>query len=180
MLKRLFLKAVENAKTLDITYATVRELVPWFVMHWAESYTRQTDTFTKGETAMTLFDLKGVIDFTFDIADDEIDASFYIELDEIRRDYSKEIDVVRISKDLVVCKLTDFLRRKAQFHPTEIKKYIEDSYEDDEWRKNLIDQLTKRRSHLTPKADITDDGGEAVFFFIEHDMYDFLTAEKED
>lgn len=129
---------------------------------------------------MTLFDLKGVIDFTFDIADDEIDASFYIELDEIRRDYSKEIDVVRISKDLVVCKLTDFLRRKAQFHPTEIKKYIEDSYEDDEWRKNLIDQLTKRRSHLTPKADITDDGGEAVFFFIEHDMYDFLTAEKED
>ena len=177
MLKRLFLKAVENAKTLDITYATVRELVPWFVMHLAESCTRQMDTFTKGETAMTLFDLKGVIDFTFDIADDEVDASFYIELDEIRRDYLKEIEVVRISKDLIVCKLTQFLRRKAIFHPTEITKYLDDNYDDIEWKNYLKVQLTK-----TPKGkvDITDDGGEAVYRFINDDMYDFLTAEKED
>lgn len=129
---------------------------------------------------MTLIDLKGVIDFEFDIADDEIDASFYIGMDEIREDYAKEIEVVRIDRELVVCKLTDFLRRKAQFHPSEIKKYLEDSYYEGEQRTYLIEQLTKRKSHLTPKADITDDGGEAVYHFIEHDMYDFLQEESEE
>lgn len=129
---------------------------------------------------MKLFELIGIIDFEFDIADDEIDASFYIGLDEIRRDYSKEIEVVRIDRELIVCKLTDFLRRKAQFHPNQIKKYLEDSYYEGEQRTYLIEQLTKRQSPETPDADITDDGGEAVYHFIEHDMYDFLQAESED
>lgn len=126
---------------------------------------------------MTLNDLKNVIDFTFDIADDEIDASFYIELDEINEEFLG-IEVVRIDRDLVVCKLTDFLRRLARFHPDTISKYIEDNYYDGEQKTYLIEQLTKRPSHTNQfKADITDDGGEAIYHFIENDMYDFLTQE---
>ena len=125
---------------------------------------------------MTLSELKNVIDFTFDIADDEIDASFYIELDEIYEKYADNIEVVRISKDLVVCKLTDFLRDLAKFHPSKITEYLNECYYDGDQKDYLLKQLTKRPSHLNQfKADITDDGGEAVYHFIENDMYDFLT-----
>lgn len=122
---------------------------------------------------MTLEDLRNVIGFTFDIADDEIDASFYIELDEIPEEHARNIEVVRIDKDLVVCKLTNFLRRKANFHPTQIKNYINDNYYDSELKDNLLKQLTKRQKG----EDITDDGGEAVYYFITNDMYDFLTKQ---
>ena len=126
---------------------------------------------------MTLYDLKNVIGFTFDIADDEIDASFYIELDEIKEEFLG-IEVVRIGRDLVVCKLTDFLRRLARFHPSVISKYIEDNYHNGEYKDYMIAQLTKRPSNTNQfKADIADDGGEAVYQFIENDMYDFLTQE---
>jgi hypothetical protein len=122
---------------------------------------------------MTLYDLKNVIQFTFDIADDEIDASFYIELDEIPEERARNIEVVRIDRDLVVCKLTNFLRRKANFYPTEIANYIADNYYDGLQKEYLTRQLTKRKKG----EDITDDGGEAVYHFITNDMYDFLTRE---
>lgn len=121
---------------------------------------------------MTLNDLRNVIDFTFDIADDVIDASFYIELDEIPEDVAGNIEVVRISKDLVVCKLTDFLRRRAIFNPSKIIKYINENYYDGEQKDWLLKQLTKRPLR---GEDILDDGGEAVYHFIKNDMYDFLT-----
>lgn len=125
---------------------------------------------------MTLNDLRNVIDFTFDIADDEIDASFYIELDEIPEDVAGNIEVVRISRDLVVCKLTDFLRRRAKFNPSLITEYINENYYDGEQKDWLLSQLTRRPAPTNQfKADITDDGGEAVYHFIENDMYDFLT-----
>lgn len=122
---------------------------------------------------LTLSDLKNVIAFTFDIADDEIDASFYIELDEIPEEHARNIEVVRIDKELVVCKLTNFLRRKANFHPTKITEYINENYYDSPHKDYLLKQLTKRRKG----EDITDDGGEAVYHFITHDMYDFLTQD---
>jgi hypothetical protein len=124
---------------------------------------------------MTLNDLRNVIDFTFDIADDEIDASFYIELDEIAEEHLG-IEVVRIERDLVVCKLTDFLRRKARFNPTEIIDYLNDNYYDGDQKEYLLNQLTKRPAPKNQfKADITDDGGDAVYHFLTYDMYDFLT-----
>lgn len=117
---------------------------------------------------MTLYDLKGVIDFTFDIADDEIDASFHIELDEIRKDYAKEIEVSRIGNESVTCKLTDFLRK----HRKEVAKYLIDNY----WGA-VLDWLKKI---LVETEDITYEGGEAVFHFIKHDMYYFLTGKIEE
>jgi hypothetical protein len=124
---------------------------------------------------MTLNDLKNVIDFTFDLTDDEVSAGFYIELDEINPKYLG-IEVVKIGTDYVTCKLTDFLRRMATFHPTEITEYLNASYYDGEQKDYLLKQLTKRKCGSN-KGDITDDGGEAVWHFIEHDMYDFLTQD---
>ena len=129
----------------------------------------------KREYIMTLHDLKNIIDFTFDIVDDEIDAGFYIELDEIAEEHLG-IEVVKIGRDVVTCKLTDYLRRKARFHPTEISDYIAENYYDGDLKDYLTEQLSKRpipAKHIN--ADITDDGGEAVYHFITNDMYDFLT-----
>lgn len=123
---------------------------------------------------MTLYDLKNVIEFDFDLTDDEISASFYITLDEINEYYAKQIEVVKINKDYVTCKLTDFLRRQAKFHPTLITKYIEDNYYDGEQKDYLKKQLTKRPVGSN-KGDVTDDGGEALYHFITYEMYDFLT-----
>lgn len=127
---------------------------------------------------MTLAELKNVINFTFDLADDEVDASFYIELDEINEKYAGEIEVVRIDRDFVVCNLSGFLQRLANFHPSVISDYINESYYDGEQKDYLLKQLTRRPSHLNSfKAGITDDGGEAVYHFITNDMYDFLTQQ---
>lgn len=122
---------------------------------------------------MTLNDLKNVIDFTFDLEDDEVCGRFYIELDEINPEYLG-IEVVKIGTDYVTCKLTDFLRRLASFHPTKITEYLNDSYYDGDQKDYLLKQLTKRKLGSN-KGDITDDGGEAVYHFITNDMYDFLT-----
>ena len=125
---------------------------------------------------MTLEDLRNVISFTFDIADDIVDASFYIELDEIPPEEASQIEVVRIDNDLVVCKLTDYLQRLANFHPSRITEYLEDNYYEGEQLDYLKKQLMRRPSHTNQfKAGITDDGGEAVYHFITNDMYDFLT-----
>lgn len=113
---------------------------------------------------MMLNELNGIIDFNFDIADDEIDARFYIELAEINSKYAKQIKVVRIDRDLIVCKLTDFLRH----HKTAIKKYLVENYYKSEQLNYLINQICKA-------DNITDDGGEAVYHFINYDLYDFLT-----
>jgi hypothetical protein len=125
---------------------------------------------------MTLYDLKNVIDFTFDLEDDEVCGRFYIELDEINEDYATQIDVVKIGSDYVICKLSRFLQRLANFHPSHIIDYLNDNYYDGEQKDYLISQLTRRPSHKNQfKADVTDDGGEAVYHFITNDMYDFLT-----
>jgi hypothetical protein len=124
----------------------------------------------KGIKKMTLFDLKNVLDFTFDLEDTEVCGEFYIELDEINEEYARQIEVVKIGRDVVTCKLTDFLRRMAKFHPTKIVEYLNDNYYDGDQKDYLLKQLTKRL-----KEDIADDGGEAVYHFITNDMYDFLT-----
>lgn len=123
---------------------------------------------------MTLNDLKNVINFTFDLEDDEVCGRFYIELDEINEKYLG-IEVVRIDRDSITCKLTDFLRRLAIFHGNEITDYLNDNYYDGEQKDYLLKQLTKRKISSTNQGDITDDGGEAVSHFIESDMYYFLT-----
>ena len=115
---------------------------------------------------MKLNDLKGVIDFTFDLTDNEVCGRFYIELDEINPKYAKQIEVVTIGTDYVTCKLTDFLRH----HKTAIKRHLLDTYNPSPNRDYMINTLTN-------SDNITEDGGEAVFCFIEVDMYDFLTQQ---
>lgn len=112
---------------------------------------------------MKLYDLNGIINFDFDIADNEIDASFYIELAEINPKYAKQIEVIKIDNNLIICKLTDFLRN----HKTAIKKYLSNNYFQGEQLSCLLGILTA--------DDITADGGEAVYHFINYDLYDFLT-----
>lgn len=125
---------------------------------------------------MTLYDLKNVIDFTFDIEDDEVCGRFYIEMEEINEDYAAQIDVVKIGTDVITCKLSRFLQRLANFHPSKITNYLEDNYYDGDQKDYLVRQLTRRPSQTNKfKADVTDDGGEAVAHFIEYDMYHFLT-----
>ena len=128
---------------------------------------------------MTLYDLKNVIDFTFDIEDDEVCGRFYIEMDEINDNYAAQIEVVKIGTDVITCKLSRFLQRLAIFHGHEITDYLNDNYYDGEQKDYLTKQLTRRPSHTNQfKADITDDGGEAVYHFITNDMYDFLTQKQ--
>jgi hypothetical protein len=126
---------------------------------------------------MTLYDLKNKINFTFDITDDEVAASFYIELDEIPDEIAQNIEVVAIDRDLITCKLTDFLRRKAHFHPKQLREYLTESYYDGETLDALKAQLCEKWQKAKRDAgeDILDDGGEAVAHFIEHDLYDFIT-----
>ena len=124
---------------------------------------------------MTLKDLKGVIDFTFDLADTEIDASFYIELDEINPVYLSQIEVEVIREDVVICNLTKFLRRIATYKPGLIIDYLDNNYYPGGQKDYLLKQLTKRQIATDNNGDITDDGGEAVYHFINCDMYDFLT-----
>ena len=123
---------------------------------------------------MTLLDLKGIIDYNFDIADDEIDTSLYFELDEISDKYLGQIEVVKITHDYVVCRLTNFIRRFANFHPSAMRKYLESAYDDEAGKEYMIEQLTKQHKG----EDITRDGGDAVYCFIKEDLYDFLTAEE--
>lgn len=115
------------------------------------------------EKSMKLYDLNGIINFDFDIADNEIDASFYIELVEINPKYAKQIEVVKIDNNLIICKLTDFLRN----HKTAIKKYLSNNYYEGQQLNYLMEILISN--------DITADYGEAVYHFINYDLYDFLT-----
>lgn len=113
---------------------------------------------------MKLNDLYGVIAFTFDLADNEVDGTFYIELEEINPKYASQIEVVSIQKNLVVCKLTDFIRNNQ----TSIRNYIIRNYYPGEIRTHLLNTLVKSN-------DITNDDGDAVYHFLTNDMYDFLT-----
>ena len=118
---------------------------------------------------MTLFDLKGVIDFTFDLQDDEVCGSFYIELDEISNVFAKEIEVVKMERQYLTCKLTDFLKK----HSEEVEAYLDDNYNEGE-------QLEWLKKILVESEDITVEGGEAVYHFLVNDMYDFLTEKRDE
>lgn len=126
---------------------------------------------------MTLADLKNIVDFTFDLEDDEVAASFYVELDEIPDEVARNIEVVRISRDVVVCKLTNYIRRFANFHPTKIREFLNSELYEGKTLDHLNAQICEKWQRVKRVAgeDITDDGGEAVAYFVEHLMYDFLT-----
>jgi hypothetical protein len=123
---------------------------------------------------MTLNDIKNIIAFNFDIIDDEIDASLYIELNEINPAFMNQIEVIKINTESITCKLTNFIRREAFFHPSRMRKFLDEVLYEGDVKDYLIQQLSKRPTLENRGADITDDGGEAVFYFIENLLYDYL------
>lgn len=73
---------------------------------------------------MKLIELKGIISYSFDFADNEIDASFYAELNDIKDEYAKEIDVVNISRNYIICNFKDFIIK----HKDDVRNYIYNNY----------------------------------------------------
>ena len=113
---------------------------------------------------MKLSDLKNVIEFTFDLQDDEVCGRIHIDLDEINEKYARQIEVVKIDSNYVTCKLTDFLRH----HKTAVSKYIRKNY-------NVCAKRKFLENALVDSDNITEDGGEAVYYFIISELYDFLS-----
>ena len=106
---------------------------------------------------MKLSDLKSIIQFDTDFADDEIDASFYTELDDISPKYADTINVLQIHTDCIVCDFSRFIRD----HKVEIKDYIYDNYYLP-WASNMYINMFEKQ-----------DAG-YIAHFIEKDMGVFL------
>lgn len=113
---------------------------------------------------ITLADLAGVLDHGVDVYDNEIDASFYLEPEEVSERLAGLLEVVQIGRDHITCRVTDLLRQKR----TAVKRYLRSNY----YEGAQLDWLLET---LTTGDDITRDGGDAVWHFIEYDAYDFLT-----
>jgi hypothetical protein len=114
---------------------------------------------------LTLLDLKNKVDFTFDIYDDEICASLYFELDEVPDNILNRIEVVSISPAQVVCRLTNFICDEIQRYPRRFINYLNECEHGELYKAQFFDA-----------DDITDDGGDMLFNFIEYDLYDYLTG----
>lgn len=109
---------------------------------------------------MKLSDLKSILQFDTDFADDEIDSTFYTELEDILPKYADDVDVLQINTNYIVCDFSRFIRE----HQEEITKYIKTVYYED-----YIDS--------TITGIFKDQDAECIAYFIEHDMDDFLRGE---
>jgi hypothetical protein len=114
---------------------------------------------------LTLLDLKNKINFTFDVYDDEISASLYFELDEVPDNILNRIEVVSIGTEQIVCRLTEFIREETQKYPNRLANYLTECNNDQVYLSQFFDE-----------DDIANDGGEALYLFIEYDLYDYLTG----
>ena len=113
---------------------------------------------------MKLYDLKHILKMCADFADDEVDATVYFELDDIPDKIARKIEVVAISENFVTCKFTDYLRRNK----SKLAKYIEASCHEYPRLEAMY------RSALIKAEDILEDGGEAVYSFINEELEYFL------
>ena len=109
---------------------------------------------------MKLSELKNILQFDTDFADNEIDASFYTELDDILPQYANELVVQSISTNYIVCNFYDFIFN----HKEEITKYIKAVYYEE-----YIDS--------TINGIFDNKDAECISYFIEHDMDDFLRGD---
>lgn len=109
---------------------------------------------------MKLSDLKSIIQFDTDFADDKIDASFYTELDDILPKYADDINVLSIYNTYIVCDFSRFIRD----HKEEIKDYIYDNY--------YLPWASDMYINMFEKQD-----AEYIAQFIEKDMDAFLRGD---
>ena len=114
---------------------------------------------------LSLLDLKNKINFTFDIYDDEIDASLYFELNEVPNTVLSRIEVVTIGTGSVVCRLTNFISEEIRVYPKRLYNYLGECNNEEIYKAQFFDA-----------DDIANDGGEALYSFIEYDLYDYLTG----
>ncbi len=118
---------------------------------------------------MTLYDLRNILSDEFDFSDHTVCGSFYADIKDIRTSHAKKIVVESISSELVCCRFTEFLESNR----SAVKRYLEANYEDG-------DELDYLRATLCDAEDINEDGGEAVYRFIENDIADFLVCNAEE
>ena len=109
---------------------------------------------------MKLSDLKSIIQFDTDFADDKIDASFYTELDDILPKYADDINVLLIYHTYIVCDFSRFIRDYKE----EIKDYIYDNY--------YLPWASDMYINMFEKQD-----AEYIAHFIEKDMDAFLRGD---
>lgn len=109
---------------------------------------------------MKLSDLKSILQFDTDFADNEINATFYTEIDDILPKYAKQLNVLSISTHYITCDFTNFIKN----HKEEIIKYIKTVYHE-----KYID------SKITNIFEEQD--AECIAYFIEYDMDDFLRGD---
>lgn len=109
---------------------------------------------------MKLSDLKSILQFDTDFADNEIDATFYTEIDDILPKYAKQLNVLSISTNHITCDFYNFIFN----HKDEITKYIKTVYHE-----RYIDSKIA--------GIFEDQDAEDIAYFIEHDMDDFLRGD---
>jgi len=117
---------------------------------------------------MTLYDLQKVIQYDTDICDDEVDARVYIDIKSMHKDIAKEIEIVSIYHDVIIVKISDYLRK----HRKSTNAYLEEYYYEGEQKDTLLKYLVKY-------PDILSDGGYAVAHFIINDLNDYCEWYKE-
>ena len=71
---------------------------------------------------ITLYDIKNLLKYDCDLADDEYDTWFYADV--INTLMAKEIEVVSIRTDVIVCKFSEFMRT----HKDYMRNFIKDTY----------------------------------------------------
>jgi hypothetical protein len=109
---------------------------------------------------MKLSELKPILQFDTDFADNEIDATFYTEIEDILPKYAKQLNVVSISTNYIVCDFYDFIKH----HKTAIREYLYKVYYSP-WASYYFIGIFK------------DEDAECIAHFIEKDMDNFLRGD---
>lgn len=119
---------------------------------------------------MKLKELKNVLKMELDFTDDVIDATFYVELSEINPLFLGKIEVVGIGCKYITCSFTKFIMSNKKL----VKKYLLEYYNDNSTRNWLMGELLKGNLD-----NHTHELSEALYYFIEYDLADFLTMDFE-
>lgn len=109
---------------------------------------------------MKLAELKSILEFNPDFADNEIYATFYTEIDDILPTYAKQIDVSSITPCYIHCDFYKFIKH----HKTAIREYLYKEY--------YIDWASYYFTGIFEEDDV-----ECIAYFIEHDMDYFLRGD---
>lgn len=117
---------------------------------------------------MKLVDLKGIVSYSFDFADNEIDASFYAELNDVKDEYAKEIEVINISHNYIICDFKNFILK----HKDDVRNYIYNNYN--------IPWASQRYAGIYESAENSEKQSDWLCSFINEDLGDFLENYEEE